>query len=216
MDYGFVIGQVFDDESGDGIPGADLNADENPQDNFKAKSLSNGWYQMALPEGIHSINAEALGYGSGNVRVETINGRAMHSAPIALDPSEDTRSLGVGDVKVTLRWYTKDDLDLHVIDPELHEIYYSDKISPSGGQLDRDSNAGCSEPTSTPVENIFWPEGEAPPGEYVIKVKYYSDCVSSGPVPFEITVTVDGQTQTFDGQISNSGDSALITRVRRH
>ena len=50
------------------------------------------------------------------------------------------------------------------------------------GELDVDSHASCNgsvddEGNATPgVENIFWPSGEAPDGEYIIYVSNWSSC----------------------------------------
>lgn len=87
----------------------------------------------------------------------------------------DGIELGTGDVQATLIWETGDDMDLHVIDPEGSEIYYSDSESPSGGELDVDIIPGCSD-DGTQVENIHWPEGEAPEGTYEVFVVNFDDC----------------------------------------
>jgi hypothetical protein len=80
--------------------------------------------------------------------------------------------LGTGDIQITLRWESAADLDLHVTEPNGTEIWYSDKGPTStGGQLDVDSNVGCEEDGS--VENVFWPEGEAPQGQYLVEVDGY-------------------------------------------
>ena len=72
----------------------------------------------------------------------------------------DVLQVGTGDVQVTLGWDTVADVDLHVIDPNGDEVYWANRMVPSGGELDLDSNAGCSEGVSN--ENITWPEGLAP------------------------------------------------------
>lgn len=61
-----------------------------------------------------------------------------------------------GDLCCRLAWFNYDDLDLHMIEPDRNEIYYSNKgISRCGGMLDVDMNAGHGH-TRTPVENIFY------------------------------------------------------------
>lgn len=67
--------------------------------------------------------------------------------------------LQTGDVQVTLRWNTADDLDLFVSDPFGEEVSYFNPQVSSGGILDVDANAGCGERMAEPVENIFWPTG---------------------------------------------------------
>ena len=80
----------------------------------------------------------------------------------------DVLQVGTGDVQVTLGWDTVADVDLHVIDPNGDEVYWANRMVPSGGELDLDSNAGCSEGVSN--ENITWPEGLAPRGTYIVRV----------------------------------------------
>jgi len=118
-----------------------------------------------------------------------------------------TPAPGAGAVTVRLTWYTTDDLDLHVIDPSGEEIYYGNRQGASGGQLDRDSNAACSEQSASPVENVYWPSSGAPRGAYTAKVRYFSDCDEVDAVQFRLRIMVDGRvvyegTGTLDG----SGD----------
>src|SRR3954469_1228602 len=109
-------------------------------------------------------------------------------APVLTVPPD--LPLGTGDVQVTLLWADGNDLDLHVIDPSGAEIYFTHPTSPSGGTLDHDDTAGCSS-TGTHVENVFWATGTAPRGNYKVFVKNYGPC--SGPAPYTLRVTVNGQ-----------------------
>jgi hypothetical protein len=101
--------------------------------------------------------------------------------------------LGTGDVQVTLVWNSGADLDLHVIDPTDFELYFSTarapETSPSGGTLDQDDTAGCGT-SGSHVENIFWPEGAAPSGEYQAYVVNYSGCGEAAS--FDLRITVGG------------------------
>lgn len=60
-----------------------------------------------------------------------------------------------GFLRCSLAWSNYDDLDLHVVEPNNLEIYYSNRIGRSGGKLDVDENAGYGK-TRKPVENIIW------------------------------------------------------------
>jgi hypothetical protein len=99
--------------------------------------------------------------------------------------------LGTGDVQVTLRWEGEADLDLAVVDPAGEKVWFGSPQSGSGGILDVDANGNC-EGVSSPVENIYWPKGEAPPGEYSVLVTYFQACEHTGPVDYEVTITLDG------------------------
>lgn len=125
-------------------------------------------------------------------------------------PSDSEPVLGTGDVQVTLRWETTDDLDLAVTDPNGNTAFFGNPSVASGGQLDVDSNAGCMNSTSNPVENVFWPTGEAPEGEYLVSVTLFTRCTtSSEPIPFELTILTQGETRTETGTVSN--DQTTVT-----
>lgn len=76
-----------------------------------------------------------------------------------------------GALQWTLAWKTRDDLDLHVIDPDGHHVYFNQRQSrgPSGLQLDVDClgkfGNNCLEQN---VENIFTPREKRPQeGTYI-------------------------------------------------
>jgi hypothetical protein len=59
------------------------------------------------------------------------------------------------------------------------------------GQLDQDAQAACYR-TPTSVENIFWPEGQAPQGTYTAPVKLWASCEPS-VAQWTLRATVNGQ-----------------------
>lgn len=114
---------------------------------------------------------------------------------------------GFGDVQITLTWDNTADLDLHVIDPGGEEIYWNDKYSSSNGVLDVDDIDGLG------PENIYWPQYEAPHGNYEVFIHMYpwdeSDYIlytgnSFYPNSSNYTVLVNafGVTKKFTGSIS--------------
>jgi hypothetical protein len=100
-------------------------------------------------------------------------------------PAEE---LGGGDVQVTLRWSSRVDLDLSVTDPAGDTVSYSTRSIPSGGQIDHDANFPCSTATEAPVENVFWPPGQAPRGSYRVAVTYQIGCGTDPAEAYELTV----------------------------
>jgi len=100
--------------------------------------------------------------------------------------------LGTGDVQVTLLWDGDADLDLYVTDPIGDTVFHGNRSVPSGGQLDRDANAGCA-PSDQSVENVFWPESGAPEGAYTISVDHFMQCVDQGPAAFTLIIRVNGR-----------------------
>lgn len=118
-----------------------------------------------------------------------------------------------GDVQISLIWNTIDDLDLHCIDPNGEEIYFSDRRSSSGGELDVDMNAG--ERTSTePVENIYWPRNRAPAGTYKVYVKFYGRRSAARIISFKVAINHKGTVKKHQGQVQSVGEKKFIGQFR--
>jgi hypothetical protein len=112
--------------------------------------------------------------------------------------------VGTGDVQVTLSWDADSDVDLHVVAPGGEEIYYARRESPSGGELDLDSNAACAI-DGIRNENITWPVGRAPRGQYIVRVDYWDSC-SVGRTNYTVRVNNGGNVQIVTGFFTGSGD----------
>jgi len=109
-----------------------------------------------------------------------------------------------GDVRISLIWNNRNDLDLHVINPRGEEIYYAHKTDALGGMLDVDMNVGGE--TTKPVENIFWGHGRAPQGRYQAFVRNYGfHETNRAPTPFRVEIKNGNQYSYFDGIVSGSG-----------
>jgi hypothetical protein len=124
-----------------------------------------------------------------------------------------------GDVQVSLMWNNRNDLDLHVIDPNGEEISYLHKRSRSGGWLDVDMNRDGGTATSQPVENIFWPAAAAPVGTYKVYVYHYANHGGADPTDYIVGVIVGGtagvaaresRAREFAGRISHGQSRQLV------
>lgn len=118
--------------------------------------------------------------------------------------------LGTGDIQVTLRWWSTVDLDLSVTDPAGDIISFSTRTVASGGELDRDANYPCDTGTASPVENVFWPPGGAPPGSYRATVIYRTGCQTQGRQEYELTVRLDGEVVRRDRSTIEPGQQVTI------
>lgn len=98
------------------------------------------------------------------------------------------RQAGTGDIAFRLLWEGADDLDLHVVDPRQRHLFWSQRRSDSGGQLDIDCNGSPIETCERPIENVFWPEDEAPDGRYLAWVALFRLEPPPGPVRYELQV----------------------------
>jgi hypothetical protein len=120
---------------------------------------------------------------------------------------EATTTLGTGDLQATLQWNSIHDLDLAVMDPSGEIVAFDNSLLENGGQLDVDANAICESLTDSPVENIFWPPDQAPQGDYVVAVSLYSRCDdSTEPIPFTLTLTVQGSTEVLTGTLDEENN----------
>jgi hypothetical protein len=114
-----------------------------------------------------------------------------------------------GEIEISLSWEDYNDLDLYVREPNGNIIYFKEKTSlVSGGKLDVDRNADCSEQkTNTPVEHIVWDRVDIPSGNYTIIVRFYDRCSGGGQsTPFTVEVKIGGSLQTFTGVASTVKD----------
>lgn len=103
------------------------------------------------------------------------------------------------DIRASLLWNNRNDLDLHVITPDGYMIYYAQKRSPCGGELDVDRNVRGE--TMKPVENTRWPKGKAKKGHYKVFVRNYN--VHGGfaaATKFRVEIEINGQIRHFEGK----------------
>ena len=103
---------------------------------------------------------------------------------------------GYGDIQITLTWDNGNDLDLHVIDPNGEEIYFSNPRSESNGILDVDDRNGYG------PENIYWETNTALSGTYQVYIHYYSGSSSSNSSNYKVLINAFGLTKTFTGSIT--------------
>ncbi|MBN1598484.1 MAG: hypothetical protein JW894_09335, partial [Bacteroidales bacterium] len=99
---------------------------------------------------------------------------------------------GTGLLQVSCAWDQLNDVDLHLIEPTGEEIYYDHRISLTGGNLDIDSNAGC---TTDGInnENITYDESSSlPVGTYTVRVDLWSACLITAITNFTATVWLNG------------------------
>lgn len=165
-----------------------------------AMAGADGYYQLTLPAGA-SVADLILGLSpdlpAGNQRLQYAVG---DGAAVSAYGEQTMRlfRVGTGDVQVSVSWTGASDVDLHVVDPSGDEVNWANRTVASGGELDLDSNPACTI-DNTNNENIVWPVGAAPSGEYRVFLEYWSDC----GVPrsdYVVTVSMAGQQpQIFTG-----------------
>ena len=102
-----------------------------------------------------------------------------------------------GFMRCSLHWFNYDDLDVHVLEPNGHEIYYANRRSyTTGGTLDVDMNAGSGK-TRDAVENIVWTDrSNLAPGRYTVFVHQFTKRENID-VGFEFEIEIDGELHKF-------------------
>jgi hypothetical protein len=104
-------------------------------------------------------------------------------------------------LRVSLAWFNKDDLDIHVIEPDGHEIYFGNKgqKSRNTGMLDVDMNAYGPHSDTAPVENVVW--DRPMDGVYHVVVNNYNKRTSDNP-GYTLELESAGQLHQFTSTIS--------------
>ena len=100
------------------------------------------------------------------------------------------------EIRCSLIWNTRTDLDVHCICPDGVKIGFSNKHH-ANGALDVDANVNGE--TLTPVENIRWPLGKAPEGRYQFYVHNFTNRATHNP--YKLELEVNGKIYTYDGDI---------------
>ena len=116
------------------------------------------------------------------------------------------------DIRASLLWNNRNDLDLHVVPPSGEEVCFSHKRSACGGWLDVDMN--ISGETLKPVENVRWARGTAPKGRYRVFVQNYAfKAGNTEPTDFRVEIEVAGEVKQFTGTVSPNGQTGTNSNV---
>lgn len=116
-----------------------------------------------------------------------------------------------GELRTSLSWHNSDDLDIHVIEPNGQRIYFGARYGSTGGQLDVDMNAGYTQNSVNPVENIIWADkNKLKEGKYQVEVNNFCKRGTKNP---GYTIQVECQGQTFDFESEKSPSSGSTHKV---
>ena len=116
-----------------------------------------------------------------------------------------------GSVQVSLAWDDYNDLDLHLFCPSGERIYFNNRNSECGGELDVDMNV---KPVSkTPVENVVW-TSNPPKGAYKVGVHFYKHHrkrKTKKSCKFRLRVSLYGKIQEYSGVIKYGKAMQMVT-----
>ena len=116
-----------------------------------------------------------------------------------------------GVVQISLAWDDYNDLDMHVFCPSGERIYFNNRKSECGGELDVDMNVRPK--SKTPIENVVW-TNEAPDGEYKIGVHFYRHHRkrrTKKTCQFRLRVVTYGQAKEYSGELTHGDPMSMIT-----
>jgi len=98
-----------------------------------------------------------------------------------------------GSITVTMTWNleNKNDVDLHILEPDKTHVYYGSKTGNSG-YLDLDNTQGFG------PEHYYTDCKNLQVGEYLIGINYYNDSANpTREVTATVTISIPGSTRTF-------------------
>lgn len=116
-----------------------------------------------------------------------------------------------GVVQISLAWDDYNDLDMHVFCPSGERIYFNNRKSACGGELDVDMNVRPK--SKKPIENVVWTEF-APDGEYKIGVHFYRHHRkrrTKKTCKFRLRIVTYGQVKEYSGELTSGDPMSMIT-----
>lgn len=191
-------------------PLADAEEDEPPAEDERQAELEarTQWIEEnAPPMQEHATLVAEEHIGSG-VIVAT---EADEEHEVNIDERLEREGGASGQVQISLAWDDYNDLDLHLFCPSGERIYFNNKRSECGGELDVDMNV---RPISnTPVENVVW-KGDAPLGTYKVGVHFYKHHRkrrTKRVCRYRLRVITHGQTKEYLGKIKYGQAMQMVT-----
>ena len=120
-----------------------------------------------------------------------------------------------GVVQISLAWVDYNDLDMHVFCPSGERIYFNNRKSNCGGELDVDMNVRPK--SKKPIENVVWTD-EAPDGEYKIGVHFYKHHRkrrTKRTCQFGLRVVTYGRAKEYSGELTHVDPMSRLTSFVR-
>jgi Ca-activated chloride channel family protein len=167
----------------------------------------NGLY----PRGVTNLEAGiTLGYEqlAPHYREDSINQALLFSDGDEFSARLAQSSVNAGDIRISLMWNNRNDLDLHVVNPLGEEINFNNPQDSYGGRLDTDRNLYGE--TLRPVETVYWPENAAALGNYRVFVQNYAGYEQeTRSTPFQLEIKNGKEYLYFEGTVQGSGRGSI-------
>ena len=207
LSLSLLVEDLFDEELKEQVE-TDVEPEKEVNE-FESSSieLRNSWIeQNEEPLNEHASLVEQEEIGSG---IQYLDAEAIENDDI--EQRLEREGGKTGEVQISLTWDDYNDLDLHIFCPSGERIYFNNKTSECGGELDVDMNV---RPTSdNAVENVVWIEN-APSGKYKVGVHFYKHHEKDGTTPtcdFRLRATIHGESRDFSGSITHGQAMQMVT-----
>lgn len=99
---------------------------------------------------------------------------------------------GTGKLQITCSWNKPNDLDLHLIEPNLSEIYWDTDLSANGGLLDVDSNGACYLDDINNENITYSGNAVVEKGKYIVRIALFKSCQVTDVTNYVVTARLDG------------------------
>ncbi|PIE82963.1 MAG: hypothetical protein CSA09_04010 [Candidatus Contendobacter odensis] len=192
-----------------------------------SKSASTLTLEAALAEDEPSAHSDSLQSPANatqpsSTRLTTASNQTLEPPPVAVIPTpEESREFAdrlseagatAGEITVTLLWNSHADLDLVIRCPASQQLDYKNPAN-CGGNLDVDANTARHTLRERPVENIFWPTGQAKPGTYHVIVRYTPRKDEKNPqkTNFQVRLSQNTQKSVFKGTVRPRSTTLVTT-----
>lgn len=207
LSLSLLVEDLFDEELKEQVE-TDVEPEKEVNE-FESSSieLRNSWIeQNEEPLNEHASLVEQEEIGSG---IQYLDAEAIENDDI--EQRLEREGGKTGEVQISLTWDDYNDLDLHIFCPSGERIYFNNKTSECGGELDVDMNV---RPTSdNAVENVVWIEN-APSGKYKVGVHFYKHHEKDGTTPtcdFRLRATIHGDSRDYSGSITHGQAMQMVT-----
>jgi hypothetical protein len=160
-----------------------------------------------LIKSIPTSGSNGLNNGFGDTGAALEIGRRLNAA-----------GAKTGDVQVSIGWNTTDDIDVHVFFRSSNQnsyISWTNRYGACGGILDVDMNANSYRLNNKPVENVFWPVGHSPYGEFVVSLHHFRNWSGAKSVPVTLIIKVDNETKVINTESIYGRPMVEIARFNR-
>ncbi len=207
LSLSLLVEDLFDEELKEQVEkGVEPEKEANESENSSIE-LRNSWIeQNEEPLNEHASLVEQEEIGSG---IQYLDAEAIENDDI--EARLEREGGKTGEVQISLTWDDYNDLDLHIFCPSGERIYFNNKTSECGGELDVDMNV---RPTSdNAVENVVWIEN-APSGKYKVGVHFYKHHEKDGTTPtckFRLRATIHGESRDYSGSITHGQAMQMVT-----